>query len=47
MYQFSQKFILDVWKSFDHLKDEKFDARTFFLLHGKIRVTDLQPVVIF
>jgi len=32
-HPFSQKFILDVWRSIDHLKDEKFDAKTFFLLH--------------
>lgn len=32
-HPFSQKFILDVWKRFDHLKDEKFNAKTFFLLH--------------
>ena len=32
--KFSQKFILDVWNKFDHLKGEKFDAKTFFMMHG-------------
>jgi len=32
-HPFSQKFILDVWNKFDHLKGEKFDAKTFFMMH--------------
>ena len=35
LLQFSKKFLVDVWNTFDHLKGEDFQPKTFFLLHGK------------
>ena len=32
-HPFSQKFLLDIWNTFDHLKGEDFQPKTFFLLH--------------
>merc|ERR1711990_422101 len=32
-HPFSKKFLVDVWNTFDHLKGEDFQPKTFFLLH--------------
>jgi len=32
-HPFSRKFLLDIWNTYDHLKGEDFQPKTFFMLH--------------
>merc|ERR1712226_1188785 len=32
-HPFSQKFVVEVWNSFDHLQGSEFNPKTFFVLH--------------